>query len=195
MVDGGKASEQKDLLEEATLKAIAHCLDVLNDWRQKMKKEEQRSAKTVSEENRVTSICEALDFMEQTQSGAVAALPADSTVASSKRPEAKGAAAKQCADVVASKAADGEGADLGLEVFHWSRKDSFVQFSNSECIAMGGGNSFALYLDKDLLHGSSDHCATFNSKRLSSTQDFIISDLECWVFDDPDQMGSAQRRR
>lgn len=95
------------------------------------------------------------------------------------------------AAVIDSGGADEEFADvddaksLGLQVFHWSSKDPYFQFSDGESIAMGGGTSFALYLEKDLLHGMSESSSTFDSEPLASTQNFIISDLECWVFDDP----------
>jgi len=77
--------------------------------------------------------------------------------------------------------------DFGLQVFPFSSKDAFFLFSDWECIAMGGGSSFAMYLNKDLLHGVSEPCSTFGSCTLSSTEHFIISDLECWVFDDPSE--------
>jgi len=85
-----------------------------------------------------------------------------------------------------------EGGDLGLEAFHWSLKDPFFLFSDMECIAMGGGSSFALYLEKDLLHGMSEPCSTFGSEKLSSEGHFIISSLECWVFDDPSEVDMPQ---
>merc|ERR1712216_1031788 len=74
--------------------------------------------------------------------------------------------------------------DLGLEVFLWSLKDPFFLFSDADSIAMGGGASFALYIEKDLLHGMSEPCPTFDSPVLSSLGNFIISDFEMWAFDD-----------
>jgi len=75
---------------------------------------------------------------------------------------------------------------LGLQIFGASSSDEpFFLFSNGDCVAMGGGSAFALYLDRDLLHGMSGPCSTFGSEMLSSTENFIINDFECWVFDDP----------
>merc|ERR1712150_229224 len=84
----------------------------------------------------------------------------------------------------AAETCGGQG-EFGLEVFNWSLKDPFFLFSDMECIAFGGGSAFALYVERDLLHGMSEPCTTFNSEVLASTPNFIVSDLECWVFDDP----------
>jgi len=84
--------------------------------------------------------------------------------------------------------AEGEEGDLGLEAFHWVLKDPFFLFSDMECLAMGGGSAFALYLEKDLLHGMSEPCSTFGSEALASAENFVVSSLECWVFDDPTEV-------
>ena len=41
---------------------------------------------------------------------------------------------------------------------------SSQKLSAARCLAMGGGSGFALYLEKDLLHGRSDPCSTFQSE-------------------------------
>lgn len=52
------------------------------------------------------------------------------------------------------------------EVFHWSRKNNFFQVSSHEHIAIGGGGHFALWIDEDLMYGSTAPCSTFNSPAL-----------------------------
>lgn len=76
---------------------------------------------------------------------------------------------------------------LGLEVFGWKSggRDSFFQYSDGECVGLGGGSAFALYLDRDLMHGISEACSTFGSRTLASSANFAVGDMEVWVFDDP----------
>eukprot|EP00811_Abedinium_folium_P036714 NODE_9398_length_1427_cov_4.226154.p1 GENE.NODE_9398_length_1427_cov_4.226154~~NODE_9398_length_1427_cov_4.226154.p1 ORF type:complete len:408 (+),score=148.20 NODE_9398_length_1427_cov_4.226154:183-1226(+) len=72
-----------------------------------------------------------------------------------------------------------------LNIFSWAApQDPFFQFSDLEGLAMGGGSAFALYLDEDLLHGVSEPCSTYASETLSSSRNFIICNLEVWVFDE-----------
>ena len=76
---------------------------------------------------------------------------------------------------------------FGLKIYPWHpESNAYFMFSNTECIAMGGGGAFALYLDKDFLHGVSGPCETFGSDILASSEDFIISDIEFWVFEGED---------
>lgn len=93
---------------------------------------------------------------------------------------APGAEEHDCADGAVS-------GDLGLQVFGWQSgcRDSFFQYSDGECVGMGGGSAFAIYLDKDLLRGISEACSTFGSRTLSSTENFEVGNMEVWVFDDP----------
>ena len=63
---------------------------------------------------------------------------------------------------------------------------------NENAIAMGGGGSFAIYLDSDLHEGTSGRCETFDSPPLSSPSEnsdeildvhtFTCVDLEIWTF-------------
>lgn len=57
----------------------------------------------------------------------------------------------------------------------------FVLCSN-DSLALGGGGHFALYLDGDLLRGSSGYCETFGNSCLAHTEDFELKDVELWGF-------------
>ncbi len=45
---------------------------------------------------------------------------------------------------------------------------------------MGGAGHWALYLDADLLHGTSGECDTFGSHCLASAEEFRVLQLELW---------------
>ncbi|KAH9299589.1 hypothetical protein KI387_031271, partial [Taxus chinensis] len=53
----------------------------------------------------------------------------------------------------------------------------FVLCSN-DSLALGGGGHFALYLDGDLLRGSSGYSETFGNSCLAHTEDFELKDVE-----------------
>eukprot|EP00921_Rhytidocystis_pertsovi_P018931 GHVQ01029985.1.p1 GENE.GHVQ01029985.1~~GHVQ01029985.1.p1 ORF type:complete len:852 (+),score=155.43 GHVQ01029985.1:468-3023(+) len=71
-----------------------------------------------------------------------------------------------------------------IRVFHWSSSNAFFLFSDKQTIAIGGGGHYAITVDRDLLIGSSTQCPTFNSPCLASKEDFIVKELQVWVFDD-----------
>ncbi|PAN24882.1 hypothetical protein PAHAL_4G259100 [Panicum hallii] len=60
--------------------------------------------------------------------------------------------------------------------------NNYFTFCSTDYLAMGGGGHFALYLDGDLLNGSSSTSETFNNPCLSYTQEFKIKDVELWGF-------------
>ena len=81
-------------------------------------------------------------------------------------------------------------------VYKWSEKNSLFMMLDDSAIAMGGGGSFAIYLDNNLHYGTSGNCETFNSPSLASSpaskskdnkvkdsSKFVCVDLEIWVFD------------
>lgn len=51
-----------------------------------------------------------------------------------------------------------------------------------DSLAIGGGGHFALYLDEDMLNGSSATSETFGNPCLAHTEDFIVTDIELWGF-------------
>uniref|UniRef100_A0A803KSK3 Oxidation resistance protein 1 n=1 Tax=Chenopodium quinoa TaxID=63459 RepID=A0A803KSK3_CHEQI len=49
-------------------------------------------------------------------------------------------------------------------------------------LAMGGGRHFALYLDSDLLNGSSAASDTYGNSCLALSEDFVVKEVELWGF-------------
>lgn len=78
------------------------------------------------------------------------------------------------------------------KVFKWSRENSFFQFTSNTFLALGGGagSHFALWVDEDLLMGTTSACRTFASPPLTNIKDddpsscaeFKIVSLEVWGF-------------
>ncbi|UPR00937.1 TLD domain-containing protein [Chloropicon primus] len=71
--------------------------------------------------------------------------------------------------------------------YHWDQKEhskeernNFFMFSTDDCIAVGGGGHFALWLDEDLLYGNSCKSKTFNNDCLSSSEVFQVLNIEVW---------------
>lgn len=82
-----------------------------------------------------------------------------------------------------------------VQVYKWSRKNSFFQFTSSNFLAIGGGagSHFALWVDEDLFMGTTSTCSTFDSPPLTnlngdgsgdsdSCTEFKIVSLEVWAF-------------
>jgi len=73
------------------------------------------------------------------------------------------------------------------KVFQWnqesystSNRNNFFMFSTADCLAVGGGGHFALWLDEDLKYGNSSRCSTFNNEPLSGSENFEIFHVEVW---------------
>lgn len=83
------------------------------------------------------------------------------------------------------------GSDVA-KVYKWSRENSFFQFTSSNFLAIGGGagSHFALWVDEDLLMGTTSACSTFGSPPLTdvaeengpNSMEFKIVCLEVWGF-------------
>ncbi|XP_058786973.1 uncharacterized protein LOC131661448 [Vicia villosa] len=58
----------------------------------------------------------------------------------------------------------------------------YFTLCNTDYIAIGGGGHFALYLDSDLLNGSSSISETFGNPCLANSQDFEVKEVELWGF-------------
>lgn len=67
-----------------------------------------------------------------------------------------------------------------VEVFRWSRANSFFQLGSAERVAVGGGSHFAIFLDSMFERGSSGPCDTFNSPCLASSDQFDVVVLEAY---------------
>jgi len=72
-----------------------------------------------------------------------------------------------------------------FRVYKWSSKNCYCQMIENNRIIMGGGSGiFGLYLDEDLLTGSTHPCETFENQVLSSSSHFKTVGLELWAFDE-----------
>ncbi|CAK4770963.1 unnamed protein product [Aphanomyces euteiches] len=69
-----------------------------------------------------------------------------------------------------------------LEKYSWSRKNNYFQLCNEESLVMGGGNSFGLYLDADLVHGTTGKCDTYSSEPLVPGENFACTHVEVWGY-------------
>jgi hypothetical protein len=79
-------------------------------------------------------------------------------------------------------------ANICLSVYKTSRLNCYYQFCNSsEGIGMGGGGSFAFYLDADsnMHNGHSGFSLTFLSPCLASSSQFTIASVELWGLEMP----------
>lgn len=92
--------------------------------------------------------------------------------------------------------------DGKFESYHWTGKNAYFLLAKEDCIAMGGGCAFAargafaappdpmrrrsghfgLYLDGDLLHGTSGPSETFGNPPLTQSSHFTCVELEVWGF-------------
>ncbi|KAF6140675.1 hypothetical protein GIB67_013968 [Kingdonia uniflora] len=54
----------------------------------------------------------------------------------------------------------------------------YFTLCSTDFLALGGGGHFALYLDGDLLRGSSSNSETFGNPCLAHTEDFDVKELE-----------------
>lgn len=69
-----------------------------------------------------------------------------------------------------------------LSLFHPTGLNRYFFLCTNEMLAFGGGGSFALHLDGDLLHGSSGHSETFGNCCLAHTEEFTVRHVELWGF-------------
>lgn len=67
-------------------------------------------------------------------------------------------------------------------IFRPTGINRYFTLCSTEYLALGGGNHFALYLDHDLLNGSSLASETYDNSCLSHTQDFEVKEIELWGF-------------
>lgn len=58
----------------------------------------------------------------------------------------------------------------------------YYTMCSTEYLALGGGGHFALYLDSDLMTGSSAASETYGNSCLSHTEDFVVKEVELWGF-------------
>jgi len=76
------------------------------------------------------------------------------------------------------------GRDSKLLAFPSTLRNNLFLYADNETIGMGGGGgTYALVLNSDLLRGMSSPSSTFSNPTLSSSQEFLIKDLEIWAFE------------
>jgi len=163
-----------DKLEAAAQAIVSRTVETMQKWSRERDADAQRSARLVAKKAAITSPTEALDEV-LCQFGNGTGPTQEKKVPDIDEDEDED-------DALLGAMHD---SDPDLDIFNWSTGDAYFIFSDAECLAIGGGSAFALYIEKDLLHGMSEPSSTYNSVMLSSSQNFAINGFECWVFDDP----------
>ncbi|KAA8546820.1 hypothetical protein F0562_003256 [Nyssa sinensis] len=67
-------------------------------------------------------------------------------------------------------------------IFRPTGVNRYFTLCSTDFLAMGGGGHFALYLDSDLLNGSSSASETYGNSCLAQTEDFEVKEIELWGF-------------
>ncbi|KAM7277105.1 hypothetical protein ACFE04_018971 [Oxalis oulophora] len=67
-------------------------------------------------------------------------------------------------------------------VYHPTGANRYFTLCSNDCLAIGGGGHFALYLDSDLLSGSSSVSETYANPCLANSEDFEVKEVELWGF-------------
>ncbi|KAI8144676.1 TLD-domain-containing protein [Fennellomyces sp. T-0311] len=69
-----------------------------------------------------------------------------------------------------------------IQVFPWTGKNEYMILSETEFIAIGGGDGkFGLWINSDLEHGHSEPCPTFDNECLSRRAEFECIELEIFA--------------
>lgn len=76
------------------------------------------------------------------------------------------------------------GGERELRIYTWTSRNSYFMYSDSELLAMGGGDGhYAIAISHDLLRGHSAPTPTFGNPCLASSDEFVVRNLELWSFD------------
>ncbi|CAN1121738.1 Oxidation resistance protein 1 [Linum perenne] len=67
-------------------------------------------------------------------------------------------------------------------IFRPTGANRYFTLCSTDFLAVGGGGHFALYLDNDLLNGSSAVSETYGNPCLAFSEDFEIKEVELWGF-------------
>ncbi|GMI67674.1 oxidation resistance 1 [Hibiscus trionum] len=67
-------------------------------------------------------------------------------------------------------------------IFRPTGANRYFTLCSTEFLAVGGGGHFALYLDGDLLNGSSSFSETYGNPCLAFSEDFEVKEIELWGF-------------
>eukprot|EP00092_Neocalanus_flemingeri_P007966 GFUD01008594.1.p1 GENE.GFUD01008594.1~~GFUD01008594.1.p1 ORF type:complete len:485 (+),score=136.92 GFUD01008594.1:74-1456(+) len=70
-----------------------------------------------------------------------------------------------------------------LVTYPWSGENTFIMQGSTTSLVVGSDqDGFGLWFDGNLNLGSSQAVSTFNSDCLTTDQDFVIENVECWSF-------------
>ncbi len=50
-------------------------------------------------------------------------------------------------------------------------------------LSIGGGKACGLWLDRELNHGRTQNCQTYDNEPLTKSEDFMIKAVEVWGFE------------
>ncbi|KAI5324619.1 PREDICTED: oxidation resistance [Prunus dulcis] len=67
-------------------------------------------------------------------------------------------------------------------IFRPTGANRYFTLCSTDFLAIGGGGHFALYLDSDLLSGSSSFSETYGNPCLAHSEDFEVKEVELWGF-------------
>ncbi|GLU13121.1 hypothetical protein SLE2022_297670 [Rubroshorea leprosula] len=67
-------------------------------------------------------------------------------------------------------------------IFRPTGANRYFTLCSTDYLAIGGGGHFALYLDGDLLNGSSSVSETYGNPCLAHSEDFEVKEVELWGF-------------
>ncbi|KAJ6740844.1 NUCLEOLAR PROTEIN 7/ESTROGEN RECEPTOR COACTIVATOR-RELATED [Salix purpurea] len=67
-------------------------------------------------------------------------------------------------------------------IFRPTGANRYYTLCSTDFLAIGGGGRFALYMDSDLLNGSSSVSETYGNPCLAYTEDFEVKEVELWGF-------------
>jgi len=74
-----------------------------------------------------------------------------------------------------------------MQVYPWTSANSYFMYSDSDLLAMGGGDGrHAFAIRNDLLHGLSSPTTTFGNPTLAATEEFVVRDVEIWSLEEVD---------
>lgn len=68
------------------------------------------------------------------------------------------------------------------DIFRPTGANRYFTLCSTNSLAIGGGGHFALYLDGDLLTGSSSVSETYGNPCLAHSEDFDVKEVELWAF-------------
>ncbi|MED6131509.1 hypothetical protein PIB30_010563 [Stylosanthes scabra] len=67
-------------------------------------------------------------------------------------------------------------------IYHPTGNNRYFTLCTTDFLAIGGGSNFALYLEDDLMHGSSSVSETYGNPCLAHSREFEVKEVELWGF-------------